>query len=37
MGNLGSTSAFYAARPAIKLDGQVNASLSDGLMNVMVV
>lgn len=36
MGNLGSTSAFYAARPAIKLDGQANASLSDGLMNVMV-
>ena len=36
MGNLGSTSAFYAARPAIQLDGQDNPSLSDGLMNLMV-
>ncbi len=31
-----TTSAFYAARPAIQLDGQKNASLSDGLMNLMV-
>lgn len=30
------TSAFYAARPSVQLDGQENGALTDGLLNLVV-
>jgi phage protein D len=36
MGDLGSTSALYSARPSLLLDGQEEAGLGDGLLTLLV-
>lgn len=36
MADVDSTSAFYAARPSIQLDGQENGELTDGLLGLLV-
>ena len=36
MGNLGTTPAFYTARPAVQVDGQDAPDLSDGLLTLLV-
>jgi len=36
MGDQGVTSAFYASRPKLSLDGKENADLSDGLLSLLV-
>lgn len=36
MGNLGSTSSFYAGRPSITLDGRDRPGLSSGLLSLLV-
>ncbi len=36
MGNLGSTTSFYPARPGVVLDGRSSPSLSSGLLSLLV-
>jgi phage protein D len=36
MGDLGSTSLFYASRPTIKIDGREETALSEGLLSMLV-
>lgn len=36
MGDLGTTSAFYAARPTLSVDNRENTNLTDGLLTLLV-
>ena len=36
MGDVGSTSGFYAARPTIKISDKEQVSLADGLLSLLV-
>ena len=36
MGDIGTTSGFYSARPSIRLDGQAEPRLSDGLLSLLI-
>jgi phage protein D len=36
MGDLGTTSIFYSAKPSVSLENQVDPGLTDGLLNLLV-